>query len=81
MKHRDQKQLAEERVNLAHASIALLIIEGSQDRNSNWAGTWRQELMQRPQRGAAYWLAPGGLLSLLPYKAQNYQPKGGPIHN
>jgi hypothetical protein len=48
MKHRDQKQLAEERVNLAHASIALLIIEGSQDRNSNWAGTWRQELMQRP---------------------------------
>ena len=64
-----------------YTSTTLFITEGSQDRNSNWAGTWRQELMQRPQRGAAYWLAPGGLLSLLPYKAQNYQPKGGPIHN
>ena len=31
--------------------------EGGQDRNSNRAGTWRQELMQRPWRGADYWLA------------------------
>lgn len=31
------------------------------------AGAWRQELMQRPQRNAAYWLAPPGLFSLLPY--------------
>jgi len=29
------------------------------------AGTWRQELMKRPRRGAAYWLAPPGLLRLL----------------
>jgi hypothetical protein len=36
---------------LAYTSIALLIIEGSQDRNSHRAGT------QRPWRGAAYWLA------------------------
>jgi hypothetical protein len=37
--------------------------EGSQGRNSSRPGTWRQELMQRPWRGAAYWLAPHGLLS------------------
>ena len=30
--------------------VALFIIEGSQDRNSIGAGTWRQELMQRPWR-------------------------------
>ena len=29
------------------------------------AGTWRQELMQRPWRDVAYWLASLGLLSLL----------------
>ena len=34
---------------------ALFIIEGSQDRNSNRAGTWRQELMQRQWRDAVYW--------------------------
>jgi hypothetical protein len=31
------------------------VTEGSQDRNSNRAGFWRQELMLR--RGAAYWCA------------------------
>jgi hypothetical protein len=35
----------------------LFIIEGSQDRNSNRAGTWRQELMGRSWRDAACWLA------------------------
>jgi hypothetical protein len=30
-------------------------------------GTWRGELRQRPWRGAAYWPAPYGLLSLLSY--------------
>jgi hypothetical protein len=31
-------------------------------------GTWRQELMERPQRRA-------GLLSLLSYKIQHHQPR------
>jgi hypothetical protein len=35
----------------------LLIIKGRQDRILNREGAWRQELMQRPWRGAAYWLA------------------------
>jgi hypothetical protein len=30
----------------------------SQERNSHSTGTWRQELMQRPWRGVAYWTAP-----------------------
>jgi hypothetical protein len=46
----------EERFYLAYIFISLFIIEGSQDRNSNNAGTWRQELLQRPWRGAAYLL-------------------------
>ena len=37
----------------------------NQDRNSNRAGTWRQELMQRPCKGAAYWFAPHSKLSQL----------------
>ena len=45
--------------------ITVPIIEGRQDRNSNREETWSQELMQRPCRSAAYWLAPHGLLSLL----------------
>jgi len=46
---------------LAYTFI-LLFTEGSQDRNSHRAGTWKQELMQRPWRGAAYWLAQLALL-------------------
>ena len=42
---------------LVYASIHRLVIEGSQDRNSSRAGTWRQELVQRPWRTAAYQLA------------------------
>jgi hypothetical protein len=31
--------------------------------------------------GAAYWLASPGLLSLLSYRTQNYQPRDGTTHN
>jgi hypothetical protein len=40
----------------------------------------KQELMQRPWQGAAYWLASPGLLSLLFYRTQDYQPRYGTIH-
>jgi hypothetical protein len=63
VKHHDQ--VGEEGVYSVYTSISLFIIEGSQDRNSSRAGTWRQELMQRSWRDAAYWLVPHGLLSLL----------------
>ena len=41
------------------------------------ARSWRQELKQKPWRGATYWLALYGLLSLLSYSTENYQPRGG----
>jgi hypothetical protein len=71
VENHDQKQIGEERVYLSYASISLLITEGNQDRNSSRAETWRQEPMQRPWRGAAYWLASPGLLSLLSYRTQD----------
>jgi hypothetical protein len=50
IKYHDQKQVGEERVYLAYTSIA----EGIQGRNLNRTGIWRQELMKRPWRDAAY---------------------------
>ena len=48
--------------------------EGSQDRNSNRAGTWRQEMTQRPWKGAAYWHAPYGLLRPLSIEPRTTSP-------
>jgi hypothetical protein len=76
-----KKQVGEERVYSAYTFTLLFIPKGSQDRSSQRAGTWRQELMQRPWRDAAYWLVSSGLLSLLSYRIQDYQPRDGPTHN
>jgi hypothetical protein len=51
-----------------HGSIEQFNIKSSEGRNSNRAGTWRQELMQKPWRGAAYYLAPRSLFSLFSYR-------------
>jgi hypothetical protein len=72
-----KREVGEERVYSAYTSTLRFTTEGSQDRNSNRAGTWRQELMQRPWRDAAYWLASHGLLSLLSYRTQGHQPRNG----
>jgi hypothetical protein len=40
----------------------------------------KQELMQRPWRDVPYWLVSPGLLSLLSYGTQDYQPRGGTTH-
>jgi hypothetical protein len=40
----------------------------------------KQELMQRPWRDVLYWLSSNGLLSLLSYRIQDYQPRDGPTH-
>jgi hypothetical protein len=69
-----KKQLGKKRVCLAYTSTLLFITEGSQDRTSNRAGMLRQELMQRPWRNAAYWLASYGLLNLLSYNSQDKKP-------
>jgi hypothetical protein len=66
-----QKQIGKQRT---YIFVSPFIIEGSQNRNSNRAGTRRQELTQRPWRDAAYWLALHGLLIPLSYKTLNHQP-------
>jgi hypothetical protein len=40
----------------------------------------KQELMQRPWRDVPYWLASPGLLSLVSYRTQDYQPRDGPTY-
>jgi hypothetical protein len=52
----------------------MFITNRSQDRNSHREGILRQELMQRPWKGAAYWIASPSLLSLLSYRTQDYHP-------
>jgi len=74
-------ELGEERAYLDYAYTALFIIERSQDRNSSRTGTCRQDLMQRPWRVAAHWLASHGLLSLLYHRTQDGYPRGGPTNN
>jgi hypothetical protein len=49
-----KSQVVEQKVYLTYIFISLFIIKRSQDRNSSRAGTWRQELIKRPWRGAAY---------------------------
>jgi hypothetical protein len=58
------------RVCLAYTFIALCITEGSEDRNSNREGTWRQELIDGGHGGV--------LLSLLSYRPQDHSPGVAP---
>jgi hypothetical protein len=41
----------------------------------------KQELMQRLWRDVTYWVVSLGLLSLLSYGTQDYQPRDGTAHN
>jgi hypothetical protein len=75
-KHHDQ-EVEKKRVYSAYTSTLLFITEESQDWNSHRIGTWRIEMMQKPWRDAAYWIASPGLLSLLSYRTQDYQPSDG----
>jgi hypothetical protein len=45
-----KKEIGKERIYSAYISTLLFITEGSQDKNSHRAGTWREELIQRPWR-------------------------------
>jgi hypothetical protein len=40
----------------------------------------KQELIQRLWRDVTYWLASTGLLSLLSYRTQDYQPRDDTTH-
>jgi len=81
MKHHDQKQVGEVRIYLTYTFASWSITEGTQDRNTTRAGTWRQELKQMPWSGAVFWLAPHVLFNLLSYKIHDYQSRYGTIYN
>jgi hypothetical protein len=68
----------------AHSSRFIhsqLIIKRSEGGNSCRAGTRRQELRQRPWRGATDWLIHHSLLNMFSYRTLYHQPRGGSIHN
>jgi hypothetical protein len=76
-----KKQVGEERVYLAYTSILLFTIK--EVRTGTQAGQEAgadAEAMEGPWRDVSYWLASSGLLSLLSYIIQEYQPRGGPTH-
>ena len=54
MKHHDKKQFGEGMVYFIHNPKIQFISNSTKGRNSSKAGTWRQELTQRPWRGVAY---------------------------
>jgi hypothetical protein len=73
-----KKQVGEERVYSAYTSILLFITK--EVRSGTLKQVRKQELMQGPLRDVLYWLASPGLLSLLSYRTQDYQPRDGPTH-
>jgi hypothetical protein len=72
-----KKQVGEERVYSAYTSTLLFITKevrtGTQTGQEAGADAeaWRDAL---------YWLASHGLLSLLSYRTQDYQPRDSPTH-
>ena len=53
-------------VYYTYSSIYLFMTKNSEGRNSSRAGTYRQELMQRPWKGTTYSLDPCGLAFCFP---------------
>lgn len=52
---------------------SLSITERTQNRKSNWTGTWRQELKKSLWRSTVYWLASPDILCLLSYNIQDHK--------
>jgi hypothetical protein len=63
------------------AQLALLYCYSSLKEVRTRTQAGKQELMQRPWRDVTYWLASPGLLSLLSYRTQDFQPRDGTTHN
>ena len=72
-----KKQVEEERVYSAYTSILLFITKEvrSGTQAGQEAGADAEAMEDVP-----YWLASPGLLSLLSYGTQDYQPGDGPTH-
>jgi len=81
MKHHNQKESwGGKCLSVLYFHTLVPSLKEARTRNSNRTGTWRQELMQKPWKGAAYWLVHHGLLSLLCYRTQDHQPRDGTTH-
>ena len=72
-----KKQVGEERVYSAYTSILLFITK--EVRTGTQAGQ-QAGADAEPWTDVLYWLASPGLLSLLSYRTQDYQPRDGPTH-
>ena len=72
-----KKQVGEERVYSAYTSILLFITKEA--RTGTQAGQ-EAGADAEAMEGFLYWLASPGLLSLLSYRTQDYQPRDGPTY-
>jgi hypothetical protein len=70
IKHHDQKQLV--RKGFILLTLLYHSLSSREVRAEIKAGTWRQELVQRPWRNVAYWLTPHALLNLLSDSTQDH---------
>jgi hypothetical protein len=71
-----KKQVGEERVYSSYTSHIVV----HHQRKSGLERKQVRKLIQRPSRNVTYWLASLGLLSLLSYRTQDYQPRDGTAH-
>jgi hypothetical protein len=73
-----KKQVGEERVYSAYTSHTA--VDHQRKSGLELKQVRKQELMQRSWRDVTYWFASPGLLSLLSYRTQDYQPSDGTSH-
>jgi hypothetical protein len=73
-----KKQVGEERVYSAY--IFHIAVHHQRKSGLELKQVRKQELKQKPWRDVPYWLASPGLLSLLSYRIQDYQPRDGTTH-
>jgi hypothetical protein len=73
-----KKQVGEERVYSAYTFH--IAVHYQRKSGQELKQVKKQELMQRPWRDVSYWLASPGLLSLLSYRTQEYQPRNDSTH-
>ena len=56
------------------------MFKSGEDRNLKKSRNLEAEADTEAMEGAAYWLTPHRLLSLLSYRTQDHQPRGGTTH-
>ena len=74
-----KKQAGEERVYSAYTFH--IAVDHQRKLGLELKQSRKQEPKQRLWRDVTYWFASPGLLSLLSYRTQDYQPRDGTIHN